>query len=71
MFRVCVSRSGQVTQIIVVRSTGEPEIDKAWVSRVEDWKYAPYVHEGTPRPFCDSLRLAVLGQKSQPFLQIR
>ena len=52
MFKVCVDTSGVVSGLTQLRSTGYASYDAELSAAIHQWRYTPYVADGTPIPFC-------------------
>jgi hypothetical protein len=59
LYKVCVNSAGDVESVSVIRSALPGGMDAHWISRIETWKYAPYVVDGKAMPFCKPARLEV------------
>lgn len=56
--RVCVSASGTVTDVKILRGAG-PAIDPQIPSVLARWRYRPFTLNGQPTPFCYPLRYEI------------
>jgi TonB family protein len=51
-YRICVSASGQIDTVKVVRSAGEEALDEEWMQIIRTWRYMPLSINNKRRPFC-------------------
>jgi hypothetical protein len=59
LFKVCVSPSGQVDRVRLLKSTGVNDVDGDWQKSIEGWPHRPYLINGQPVPFCYPMRVEV------------
>jgi hypothetical protein len=59
LFRICISPQGEVTSVGVIASTGEHEIDEAWIAKMATWRYRPYMHKGAAARSCHPAKVQV------------
>ena len=59
LYKICVSDTGQVKGLKVIKSDDTPELDRRWAGAIKNWRYKPYTVDGKPVPFCYTLRLQV------------
>lgn len=48
ILRVLVLRSGEVGDVVILRSSGYPQLDAAALTGVGEWRYLPAVRNGVP-----------------------
>jgi outer membrane biosynthesis protein TonB len=58
MFKVCVTASGTVQDVKVIKSA-DTLADNDWMAKIRTWRYKPYTINGRSVPFCYPLRLTV------------
>jgi periplasmic protein TonB len=58
MFKVCVTASGTVQEVKVIKSA-DALADNDWMAKIRSWRYKPYTINGRSVPFCYPLRLTV------------
>lgn len=54
-FRFCVSEAGDVYAVMPMKSTGYASYDRDLVAAIQQWKYRPYMVDGTPVPVCTNV----------------
>jgi cysteine-rich repeat protein len=54
---LCVATTGEVTEATTRKTTGYPEYDDKLVAGVHNWRYRPYVVNGSPVPVCSTIEL--------------
>jgi TonB family protein len=52
---LCVSPSGVVAEERMWKSTGYDDYDEKLLAAVHEWRYRPYLHDGTPVPVCSTV----------------
>jgi TonB family protein len=52
LYRICVDPRGQIESVKVNRSTGDAELDDAWMAVIRSWRYRPLEMSGRKVPFC-------------------
>jgi TonB family protein len=59
LYKACVSPGGRVTSVEVIRSSGNPSLDRRWMGTVRRWRHRPY-HVGTRSvAYCYPVRLEI------------
>ena len=58
VFRICVSASGRVSEVTMIKSA-DPLVDNDWMAKIKTWQYRPYSVDGRPVPFCHPARILV------------
>ncbi len=51
-FKLCVDKTGAVTEVKRIKSTGFPAYDQKIQGQMERWKYAPITVDGKPVSLC-------------------
>jgi hypothetical protein len=59
LYKVCVTNTGDVRSVEVIKSAIPGGLDGFWISKIENWKYEPYAVSGRPVPFCHPARIDV------------
>jgi hypothetical protein len=57
LFRICVTKRGQVASVEVLRSPERLEVH--WIATIEKWQYQPPTLDGVPVPSCYTQKLQV------------
>lgn len=52
MLKICISTTGTVESVSVVKSSGFPRLDKAAVKVARDYRFKPALRDGEPVPAC-------------------
>lgn len=58
LFRICVSREGQVSDVKML-SSRDPDVANGWTSVIRRWQYRPLTIDGKPTRFCHPLMVQV------------
>jgi hypothetical protein len=53
-FKLCVSITGDVTGVVVLKSTGFPAYDKKITAGIRTWKHRPYLVDKKPMAVCSA-----------------
>jgi hypothetical protein len=56
LYKICVTASGEVSDISVLRSAND-WLDDRWRATMRRWQYRPYTVDGQPVPFCYPMRV--------------
>lgn len=51
-FQLCIDTAGNVTTVMVLKSTGFPDFDNKIIGELQTWTYRPYLIDGKPAPVC-------------------
>ena len=54
-FKMCVTVSGEVSQVSVLKPTGFTAYDSKIMREMRDWKYLPYIYNGVETPVCTAV----------------
>lgn len=54
-YRMCLTKSGDIANINMAKSSGYPEYDRKINSKMREWRYRPFVVNGQPAPVCTSI----------------
>jgi TonB family protein len=55
ILKVCLATDGSVASVSMLRSTKYDAYDATLLSSVRDWRYRPYLLNGTPVPACSTV----------------
>ena len=58
LFRVCVSKEGQVTEAKLL-SSGDAAVASQWLTVIHRWQYRPLTVDGRPTRFCHPIMIEV------------
>ena len=58
LFRICVSKEGQVTEAKLL-SSGDAPVASQWITVIRRWQYKPLTVDGRPTRFCHPLMVEV------------
>ncbi|GAB4567050.1 MAG: hypothetical protein Tsb0020_19300 [Haliangiales bacterium] len=55
VYKMCLNKGGAVTKINMVKSSGYPDYDRKIRSKMQEWRYQPYMVNGQAIPVCSSI----------------
>ncbi|WP_428269646.1 energy transducer TonB [Haliangium sp.] len=55
VFKMCLNKAGGVSSIDMVKSSGYPDYDRKIRSKMQEWRYQPYMVNGQAIPVCSSI----------------
>ena len=60
--KLCVDTTGLVTDSTMVERSGYTEYDSKLVELIREWRYRPYLINGTPAPVCSTVEFIYMPQ---------
>jgi hypothetical protein len=65
-FRVCVTPSGSVGEVEVVKSTGNTEVDTLWRDKLLTWRFEPPATDAPPSSLCNDHTIRYARSERRP-----
>jgi protein TonB len=54
-YKMCLTKGGEIASINMVKSSGYPDYDRKINSKMQEWRYEPFLVNGEPSPVCTSI----------------
>ncbi len=54
-YKMCITVSGEVSTVSILKSTSFADYDQKIMREMREWKYLPYIYNGTETPVCTAV----------------